>query len=349
MISSILTVLVIGIISTAFVSASIYLRYLTQTNRLKTVLSIIMLVNGLFLLKDVIYYLPIQEGGHFYKFLLTTDNWAVSFDIVYFLELLRPGSLNYKKALLCVSPFVLLSVVFAITADDTIYWIISAFTYLYCLVCFIYVVYGVKKYWNVSKNLYSDLQRADIRWLSASIVILFLLFLLWQLLYFSGNDDYDIYYYVLMSLAFGAICRKTDTLEIPSEEEYKDLSLDFSLLPDAGKHDVRFAKELKSLEERGFFFNHPQLSLSELASELKTNRTTLSQYINRTAEVSYYDFINDIRLKEAVRLLEDRNTSLTQDDIAERAGFNSISTFRRAFVKKYKMSPQEYRKQVFTN
>ncbi len=344
MIADTLTVLVIGILSTMFVVTGGYLRYFTETNRLKSVLAMLLIVNGIFVLKDVIYYFPIEEGGHFYKTLLTVDNWVVPLDVVYILELLRPGGMNYRKAFWNVFPFIVLTVVYALTANTIVYTAISIFTYLYCAVCFVYVIRGARKYWNVSKGLYSDLHSADIRWLLVAIFILFLLFGLWQLLYFSGNDDFDIYYYILMSIVFGIICYKTENLEVPSEEEYQDISEMPVETTEAGRHDAQFTSELRVLEESGYFFTHPQLSLSELAAELKTNRTTLSQYINHSAGVSYYDFINDIKLKEAVRLLCNSSMNLTLEDIAERSGFNSISTFRRAFVKKYGMSPLEYRR-----
>ncbi len=346
MIADTLTVLVIGIISTVFIVMGIYFLRFTETNRLKRVLSLIMVVNGIFLLKDVVYYLPIQEGGHFYKTLLTVDNWAVAFDIIYIFELLRPGSLNLKKVIFSVSPFILFTLAYALTGNEAVYMSISVFTYLFGLVCFIYVIRGAIKYWNVSKRLYSDLHRADIRWLLVAMFILFLLFALWQLLYFSGNDTYDIYYYILMSIVFSIICYRTDHLKIPSEEEFMDVSEVSEDITEPGRHDVQFASELRALEASGYFANHPHLSLSELAGELKTNRTTLSRYINHSAGVSYYDFINDIKLKEAVRILDDSSLNLTLEDIAERAGFNSISTFRRAFVKKYDMSPLEYRRRV---
>ena len=41
-----------------------------------------------------------------------------------------------------------------------------------------------------------------------------------------------------------------------------------------------------------------------------------------------------------------RTSSYTVLEVAEKSGFNSVSTFRRAFVAAHKCSPNEYRAQM---
>ncbi len=345
---STLTVLTIGVVSTLFICLSIYFRRLApEKNRLKNVLSVVLFFNGLFLLKDILYNLYfIEEGGFLYKSLLTIDNWMVAMDIAYVFELLNPGCLRPKSVLYMISPFIACTLLYMLTNSETVYVWIGNVTLLYNFICFIVVIYGVIRYRKASRNLYSDLQTVDIKWLMLAILCLFLLFFLWQVLYQSFNDKYDIYYYILMVLVFGTICYRTEKLGIPSEKEFHDVVGIAASVPveDNIRHYTRFASELARLESIGYFYTHPQLTLTELAAELRTNRTTLSQYINNVVDKTYYDFVNDIKLKEAVRLLTDPGLNLTQEDVAERAGFNSMSTFRRAFVKKYEMSPIDYRR-----
>ena len=59
--------------------------------------------------------------------------------------------------------------------------------------------------------------------------------------------------------------------------------------------------------------------------------------------MNFYDFINGYRLAYAEELLRSAECNLSQEDIAQQVGFNSISTFRRAFQKKYGMTPKKYR------
>ncbi|MBR2193620.1 MAG: helix-turn-helix transcriptional regulator [Bacteroidaceae bacterium] len=94
-------------------------------------------------------------------------------------------------------------------------------------------------------------------------------------------------------------------------------------------------------EEHAFL--NPKLTLSELALRVGTNRTYLSNYINQTLHQTFFDYINSLRLKYATELLT--TTNLTLEVIAERSGFNSLSTFRRCFLQNYSTSPSVYRKQ----
>lgn len=100
-------------------------------------------------------------------------------------------------------------------------------------------------------------------------------------------------------------------------------------------------KLLKCMTEDKLFLT-PQLTLSQLALAVKTNRTYLSQYINGKGE-SFSDLVNKYRVEEACRLLNDPTLNLSMVDLAAQCGFNSISSFNRYFYKVTGMSPTKYR------
>lgn len=75
-----------------------------------------------------------------------------------------------------------------------------------------------------------------------------------------------------------------------------------------------------------------------------TNRTYLSRFFNEENGQTFYDFVNNYRVEHATQLL--RTSSYTVLEVAEKSGFNSVSTFRRAFVAAHKCSPNEYRAQM---
>ena len=90
-------------------------------------------------------------------------------------------------------------------------------------------------------------------------------------------------------------------------------------------------------------FLNPKLTLSELALHVGTNRTYLSNYINQQLNQTFYDYVNALRLTHATDLLV--TTNLTLEVIAEKSGFNSLSTFRRCFLQRYGTSPSLYKKE----
>ena len=107
------------------------------------------------------------------------------------------------------------------------------------------------------------------------------------------------------------------------------------------QQEAAFAERMYLLFEKEQVYLNPRLRLSELAMLLGTNRTYLSQYFNQNCESTFYDFVNDYRIHHAKLLLH--STDDTLETIAMNSGFNSLSTFRRAFVQREGMSPIEFR------
>lgn len=107
------------------------------------------------------------------------------------------------------------------------------------------------------------------------------------------------------------------------------------------QQEAAFAGRMYLLFEKEHVYLNPRLRLSELAMLLGTNRTYLSQYFNQNCESTFYDFVNDYRIHHAKLLLH--STDDTLETIAMNSGFNSLSTFRRAFVQREGMSPIEFR------
>lgn len=120
--------------------------------------------------------------------------------------------------------------------------------------------------------------------------------------------------------------------EQPVEPEPEELKL---------QQEAAFAERMYLLFEKKHVYLNPRLRLSELAMLLGTNRTYLSQYFNQNCESTFYDFVNDYRIHHAKLLLH--STDDTLETIAMNSGFNSLSTFRRAFVQREGMSPIEFR------
>ena len=84
------------------------------------------------------------------------------------------------------------------------------------------------------------------------------------------------------------------------------------------------------------------LSLSTLESELHLSKYYISHLFGDKLGIRFNDYINSLRISESCRLLRTTDDSIT--DIADSAGFGTIRTFNRAFVKQMGISPSDYRK-----
>lgn len=91
------------------------------------------------------------------------------------------------------------------------------------------------------------------------------------------------------------------------------------------------------------------LTLGELSSKLNASSNDISWLLNNEYKSSFYDFINQYRVKEFLDRIENnvhaRQTILS---IAFDVGFNTKSTFNKAFKTQMQMTPSHYIKRLET-
>jgi len=94
----------------------------------------------------------------------------------------------------------------------------------------------------------------------------------------------------------------------------------------------------------GQLYLREDLSLLMLANHLQVSTHKLSAVINLVFKQSFYEYINDFRVKYAAQqLLKQPNRSITE--IFYEAGFTTKSTFYSYFKKVFACTPSQYRKQ----
>lgn len=87
------------------------------------------------------------------------------------------------------------------------------------------------------------------------------------------------------------------------------------------------------------------LTLEILARNLHLSKYYISHIFTERMQISFPDFINNLRIEHACTMLE-KDTNITE--IAFSSGFSSVRTFNRAFSKYMHMTPREYMKQKET-
>ena len=95
------------------------------------------------------------------------------------------------------------------------------------------------------------------------------------------------------------------------------------------------------LQER--HYANPEIDLDMIITRLATNRTYLFKAFKTVMQKTPLEYINDIKVAEAKKMLETRY-ELALEDIWEACGFNSRSAFYRLFRDRYRISPAAYRK-----
>jgi len=90
-------------------------------------------------------------------------------------------------------------------------------------------------------------------------------------------------------------------------------------------------------------YANSDIDLDMIITQLATNRTYLFRAFKSVRQKTPLEYINDIKLAEAKKMLE-THYELTLEEIWESCGFNSRSAFYRLFRDRYRISPAAYRK-----
>jgi putative ABC transport system permease protein len=193
-----------------------------------------------------------------------------------------------------------------------------------------------------------DRFRNELQWLDRLLKHFGLLWLLWipctvvNNFYhhrpFGGPFFYPLY--ILFATLFirniVIICLRSETKR-PAERA----TAYYLTIPVELKHKGAWVKNLMK-ENR--YYEDPDLSVSSLAEKLKLHPHELSRVINTALKKNFNDFVNEYRVKAAVRKMKDPAFDrLTLLGIAYESGFNSQSTFNRIFKQLTGKSPVEYK------
>jgi len=89
---------------------------------------------------------------------------------------------------------------------------------------------------------------------------------------------------------------------------------------------------------------HEKIVQQDMAKMCFMSSAYFSRQFKKATGLNMVDYINRIRLKEAVRLLMTSRVSISE--ISSRTGFSTVNYFNRVFKKAYNMSPREYKNKI---
>ena len=256
------------------------------------------------------------------------------------LPLVRP--FKVVDCVLLTSPLWLHLMLLPFLTAETINDILSCYLLVYLIAFSVFYVIAVVQYSRKLKNEFSDLEHRDVWWSLVVFGLTHLSKVVYPLfensssyvplyIYFSVNllASFALLYYVGQFKPSAEVLEKEE--ELPAQKETSESDVDDWL-----------GQKLKEKCEDGRMYLDPTLSMSVLCEAIGTNREYLRMYF-MVHGTNYYDYINGLRIEEAVRLMQ-QNGGINISDLSERCGFSSESTLRRAVQKAKGISLSEYRK-----
>jgi AraC-like DNA-binding protein len=225
----------------------------------------------------------------------------------------------------------------------------------------LYVGYGVAcllllvRYKEELKQRYSNIENIDMFWLTMLVggflMIWFWVFISYLITLFSSS--------MWLGNVIGISGNVFNAIFVNALVVYSmaHVTIGYTLNPaeekvEPGEHkevdniDPGIMEKLNQLMLERELFLDPDLTLEQLADITGISARKISSAINRTGKQNFFDYINNFRVKKAADILKNSNAKLSMLDVMADAGFNSKSTFYRAFKKITNMTPTEYQEQA---
>ena len=112
------------------------------------------------------------------------------------------------------------------------------------------------------------------------------------------------------------------------------------------KNQPTYTKSHQELVEKAIEYMqnnyNKHISLDEIVSGIFLSKNYFRQIFKKTTGMSISSFTQELRVKEACRLLE--TTDLSSADVSYKCGFNDLKFFYSTFKKTVGMTPAEYKK-----
>jgi AraC-like DNA-binding protein len=305
--------------------------------------------------------------------------------MTYFVSLMRPRQLTCRYFVLFFSVILLYSLLIIITdltfvkptmcIKDAIEnighpsVIIRIFggvgvIFLDCYVAYTVISMSVR-HKKFIRQYYSYEEHIDFRWIRWYILLfgVFALSILFRILNtsFLAKVMVDVVSIVTLTTIYilgfrqGAI-PAFDELQnslAEKETEKEDVCEKIESKPSKRKNNskqqlARVEERLKKYFDKQKPYLDPDLTLSDVAMAIGTNRNYLSQLLNSRYGVNFYTFVNNHRIDYAIRLIEQEKNDSSSGLISLESGFKSRSVFYKLFRERTGYSPKEYIDKIIT-
>lgn len=154
-------------------------------------------------------------------------------------------------------------------------------------------------------------------------------------LYFIGTITFSVVFYGL--LFFFLFKKNRDTIFQDIPEKYGAKKID-------NKEAKYLIEQLNYLMKEKESYKETDIKLQSVAKSIQISAHKLSQLLNDNLGKSFSSFINEYRIEEAKRLLQENN-QFTLEAIGFESGFSSKSSFYATFKKVVGKTPSEFQKQ----
>lgn len=313
--------------------------------------------------REVLFYIPFQQlffiGPFFFIYIKYLLYPAYSLDRKDFLHFI-PGSLYlaYSFIIFLVDTLLLEEVYFYRDGRDKdfdLWYQIAGFLWMIA-----YFLMSMSIYRRYRKEIYDQLSYADEMthtWVKYFLTV-FLIILTLRGLFFVINPEWGefgrkFWYYLAISMVGSGLGIRGYKQSIISNLSFtvkrKAKFSESRKLPeevdDMASRNSEWIAKIDHVMKKKQLFKNSLLTLSDVAQELNTHTKIISTAINTETGLNFNDYVNRFRIKAVMQeFRQSAHHHRTILGIAMDCGFNSKSTFNRAFRKYTGQNPNDFLK-----
>lgn len=129
-------------------------------------------------------------------------------------------------------------------------------------------------------------------------------------------------------------------IHLAKKKQVNSLQIAYTPLPLSNTQNDEFGKITDFIAKN---YPNAELGLTDVQNGVGINGKAISRLIKENLQISFTDYLNQLRITEVKRLLKE--TKLPISDIAYKVGYNNISHFNRVFKGIIGKTPKAYREE----
>ncbi len=157
-----------------------------------------------------------------------------------------------------------------------------------------------------------------------------------------------LFFYEGIRIDFSAEDAASDQLDVSQILKFWKRNSSFIRREEIRKESIPVETNMELLEEmekvirERRMYRNPDLKITDVVNAVASNRTYVSNAINHGLKMSFSDYINRMRVEEAMSKLAEIEEGTPIRLVAEEVGFNNDATFYRHFRKVTGMTPADW-------
>ena len=263
--------------------------------------------------------------------------------LLYPTEILRPGWLTARRALIQLLPLIAVAAL-----DYAVPFNLQPVITLYPFILLALLIHHVRVYSVWCEDNFSSLEDIDVQWIIRYLYMVVLVGVVYMFLCLTHGHTrgFTQQWLVILLLGYGTdqILFRRDPWVILNKAEHEDE-------PAVNLGEAGLSQEMSAVYRdalvrwmtHGKPYQNMDFKLLDLRRVLPLDRDVLSQFIHDEFGCNFYHFVNGYRVEEAKRLMKAK-PDMKILDISLRCGFSSPSVFSRVFTSFTGVTPSEWNK-----